>query len=244
MTRPIIGITTFMEQARFTVYDTVTAVIPWTYIEQVRSAGGRPILVPPVPDGGTEVLDAIDGLIIAGGADVEPERYGETRHPTVVTTPARDAGELPLARYALNNGIPLLGICRGLQVMAVASGGRLHQHLPDVLGSDRHRSTEPGRIYRSHLVRFAPGSKCRELLGSEVEVNSYHHQGVVDPGRLVPTGWCPDDDLIEAAEHPDHPFAVGVQWHPEDMANPALFVALVTAAASQSRARRASLVTV
>jgi putative glutamine amidotransferase len=189
------------------------------------------------------VLDAIDGLIIAGGADVEPERYGEMRHPAVVTAPARDAGELPLARHALNNGIPLLGICRGLQVMAVASGGKLHQHLPDVLGSDRHRALGPGRTYCSHRVKFAPGTKTRDLLGDEAEVNSYHHQGIADPGRLVPTGWCVEDELIEAAEHPDHPFAVGVQWHPEDMANPALFVALVTAA-SQSRSRRASLVTV
>ncbi|WP_239123934.1 gamma-glutamyl-gamma-aminobutyrate hydrolase family protein [Rhizocola hellebori] len=243
MSRPLIGISTYVEQARFSVQDALSAVLPWSYVEQVRTAGGRPVLVPPCPDGGLEVLDGLDGLIIAGGQDVEPARYGELAHPKVYTSPVRDAGELPLARHALMHGIPLLGICRGMQVMAVVSGGRLHQHLPEAVGHEGHSMPGPKKRYNNHLVRFASGSKCRELLGAETEVNSYHHQGVADPGRLIPTGWCPDDDLIEAVEHPDHPFAVGVQWHPEDLADPALFVALVTAA-SQSKARRSSLVTV
>lgn len=240
--RPLIGITTYFDVSRFAVYDTLCAVLPWTYVEQIRAAGGRAVMIPPVPDGGVEVLEALDGLIIAGGADVEPHCYGETPHPTVGTCPERDAGELPLARHALRRGLPLLGVCRGMQVMAVASGGTLHQHLPDVLGHDGHRIPGSEKRYTHHPVHFATGSRCRELFGAETIVNSYHHQGVADPGRLIPTGWCPQDDLIEAVEHPDHPFAVGVQWHPEDMKSP-LFAALVTAAA-QTRAARTALVTV
>lgn len=243
VSRPLIGITTYVDQSRFSVHDTLSAVLPWSYVEQVRTAGGRPVLIPPCQDGGVEVLDGLDGLIIAGGADVDPARYGERPHPKVYTSPTRDAGELPLARHALTTGVPLLGICRGMQVMAVVSGGRLHQHLPEALGHEGHSMPGSKKRYNQHKVRFATGSRCRELFGPETTVNSYHHQGVADPGRLVPAGWCPDDDLIEAVEHPDHPFAVGVQWHPEDMADPALFVALVTAAA-QSRAGRSSLVTV
>jgi putative glutamine amidotransferase len=240
--RPLIGITTYVNQTQFAVYDTMSAVLPWTYIEQVRNAGGRPLLVPPCPDGGLEVLTGLDGLIIAGGGDVEPARYGEEAHPEVHASPQRDAGELPLIRAALNNGTPLLGICRGMQAMAVVSGGRLHQHLPDAVGHDGHSRPGTLKTYAEHPVRFAPGSRCHDLFGSEVVVNSYHHQGVKDPGRLVPTGWCPKDDLIESLEHPDHPFAVGVQWHPEDMASSALFVALVTVAAQLKT--RSSLVTV
>lgn len=243
VSRPLIGITTYLDVTRFAVYDTVSAVLPWTYVEQVRSAGGRAVMVPPDPDGGVEVLEALDGLVIAGGADVEPYRYGEVPSPNLGgLSPERDAGELPLVRYALQYGVPLLGVCRGMQLMAVAAGGRLHQHLPDVLGHDNHRVPGPVKRYAEHSVRFAKGSRCRELFGAETVVNSYHHQGVADPGRLVPTGWCPQDDLIEALEHPDHPFAVGVQWHPEDMVSP-LFEALVTAAV-RSRAARSSLVTV
>jgi putative glutamine amidotransferase len=239
VTRPLIGITTYVETSRFAVHDTTAAVVPWSYVEQVRLAGGRPVLVPPMPDGGVEVLDAIDGLVIAGGADVDPARYGEQPHPTVYTSPQRDHGELPLARVALQTGVPLLGICRGMQLMAVASGGSLHQHLPEAVGHGGHTTTGPLKVYAEHPVRFATGSKCFELFGPETVVNSYHHQGVKDPGRLVPTGWCATDDLIEAVEHPDHPFAVGVQWHPEDMPPLALFAALV-AAANQVRLARGS----
>lgn len=237
VTRPLIGITTYVEPARFVVHDTIAAVVPWAYVEQVSRAGGRPVLVPPHPDGGVEVLDGLDGLIVAGGADVEPARYGEAPHPTVYTSPQRDAGELPLVRIALKTGVPLLGICRGMQVMAVASGGRLHQHLPEAVGHGGHSNPGAVKVYAEHPVRFATGSRCREVYGAEAVMNSYHHQGVKDPGRLIPTGWCTTDDLIEAVEHPDHPFAVGVQWHPEDMAANGLFQALVVAAAQLRTAR-------
>jgi putative glutamine amidotransferase len=159
-------------------------------------------------------------------------------------SPARDAAELILVRHAMRYGIPLLGICRGMQVMAVAGGGRLHQHVPDVVGNDRHRIVGPPvKQYNHHAVKFRAGSRCYDMFGAESTVNSYHHQAVADPGRLVPTGWCPDDDLIESLEHPDHPFAVGVQWHPEDMESATLFGALI-AAAAQARTARNALVTV
>jgi putative glutamine amidotransferase len=241
----LIGITTYLEPTRFLVINTVSAVLPWAYVQQVQDAGGAAVLIPPDPEAAVEVLDTLDGLIIAGGADVEPYRYGEDPHPKLgPVNPARDASELPLARHAMRYGVPLLGICRGMQLMAVASGGKLFQHIPDVVGSDLHRIPGPVKQYSSHAVKFETGSRCYELFGAEAVVNSYHHQGVSDPGKLVPTGWCVDDQLVESLEHPDHPFAVGVQWHPEDMESSApLFAALVTAAA-QAKSARTTLVTV
>ncbi|WP_308167256.1 gamma-glutamyl-gamma-aminobutyrate hydrolase family protein [Catellatospora tritici] len=240
MTRPLIGITTYVENARFSVHDTKAAVVPWAYVDQVSRAGGRPVLIPPQVDGGVEVLDGLDGLVICGGADVDPARYDEAPHPAVYTDALRDSGELPLVRVAFKTGLPLLGVCRGMQLMTVAAGGRIHQHVPEVVGHDGHRPLGPTKVYAHHPVRFATGSRCRELFGAEAVVNSFHHQAVKDPGRLVPTAWCVTDNLIEAVEHPDHPFAVGVQWHPEDMAAPDLFQALVSASANTHSARTAT----
>jgi putative glutamine amidotransferase len=242
--RPLIGITMDMEPTRFAMIDTISAALPWAYAQRVRAAGGRAVAIPADPDGAAQVLDAVDGLILSGGSDVEPHRYGEAAHPELGgTNPARDSAELALASQAMRHGVPLLGICRGMQVMAVASGGRLYQHIPDVLGSDRHRIPGPIKQYTEHAVKFETGSRCYDLFEAEAVVNSYHHQAVADPGGLAPTAWCTDDGMIEAVEQPDHPFAVGVQWHPEDMESPALFDALVTAAA-QPRMARSALVNV
>jgi len=135
-----------------------------------------------------------------------------------------------LMRAAIAEGLPMLGICRGIQLMAVAYGGRLHQHLPDVLGHHGHRPLH-GPKFGEHAVRLRPGSRAAGILGDTVMVNSFHHQGVADPGRLAATGWSPEDDLIEVVEDPAPPFAIGVQWHPEDTNDFRLFAALVEAAA-------------
>jgi len=233
MGRPVIGLTTYAEETRFGVQDTFAAVLPLAYVHAVHSSGGRAVLITP-DDPDVDILDRIDGIIFAGGSDVDPALYGEQPHPTTHVKPERDKAEMMLLRAAVAADLPLLGICRGMQLMAVAYGGRLHQHLPDVLGHTGHRPTS-GPRFGEHPVHLAAGTLCQKILGDEVIVNSFHHQGVADPGRLAPAGWCPGDDLLEAVEDPNLSFAVGVQWHPEDTSDFRLFAALIEAAAGRAR---------
>ncbi len=229
--RPWIGITTYTEDARWRSTAGHVSLLNTGYAESVNAAGGRAVLIP-TDDPGADTLDRLDGLILAGGGDVDPARYGEQPHPATVWDTGRDEAELTLLRGALGRDLPVLAICRGLQLLAVEFGGRLHQHLPDVLGHDGHRlPSGHGAMpsYGEHAVRTLPGSRVHGILGDTVVVNSLHHQGVADPGRLTPVGWAPGDDLIEAAEDPTRAFVVGVQWHPEAMTDPRLFQALVTA---------------
>ena len=220
--RPIIGITSYVEPASWGVWrDVPAALLPHAYVRAVEEAGGRAILVPPDPDG-TEILRVLDGLVLAGGPDIDASRYGAEPHPRADSRPERDTGEFALA----GSGLPTLGVCRGMQLLAVAYGGRLHQHLPDVLGHDKHRPAVG--VYGTHGARFLPGSRIERIMGGDSEVNSYHHQGVADPGGLTVTGWA-DDGLIEAVEDPAHPFLVGVQWHPEADGDIRPFRALVDA---------------
>jgi putative glutamine amidotransferase len=198
-------------------------------VHAVHSSGGRAVLVTP-DDPDPDVLAGLDGIMFTGGSDVDPALYGESPHPTTHVKPERDKAEMMLMRAAIAEGLPMLGICRGIQLMAVAYGGRLHQHLPDVLGHDGHRPLH-GPKFGQHAVRLRPGSRAAAILGDAVVVNSFHHQGVADPGRLAATGLSPEDDLIEVVEDPALPFAVGVQWHPEDTNDFRLFAALVEAAA-------------
>ncbi|MEJ3744054.1 gamma-glutamyl-gamma-aminobutyrate hydrolase family protein [Actinomycetes bacterium KLBMP 9797] len=229
MARPIIGITSYVEPASWGIWqDVPAALLPYTYIRMVTAAGGRAVVLPPDPDG-ADVVRAIDGLVLAGGADIHPERYGETPGPLTDTRPDRDAGELPLLHAALAADLPVLGVCRGMQMLAVAYGGRLHQHLPDVVGHDKHRPAVG--LYGSHGVTFRPGSRIAEIMGDDSEVNAYHHQGVADPGRLIATGWA-DDGVIEAVEDPARRFVLGVQWHPEGDGDQRPFAALVQATSS------------
>jgi len=228
-TRPIIGLTTYAEEARFGLQDTFAAVLPLSYVHAVHSSGGRAVLVTP-DDPDPDVLAGLDGIMFTGGSDVDPALYGESPHPTTHVKPERDTAEMMLMRAAIAEGLPMLGICRGIQLMAVAYGGRLHQHLPDVLGHHGHRPLH-GPKFGEHAVRLRPGSRAAGILGDTVMVNSFHHQGVADPGRLAATGWSPEDDLIEVVEDPAPPFAIGVQWHPEDTNDFRLFAALVEAAA-------------
>jgi putative glutamine amidotransferase len=173
------------------------------------------------------VLRVLDGLLLSGGPDVEPRRYGAEPGPRTESRPERDAGEFLLAETALAMDLPVLGVCRGMQVLTVAAGGTLHQHLPDVLGHERHRPA-PG-VYGEQTARLESGSLIAKLIGHDSGIHCYHHQGVADPGKLRVTGWA-EDGLPEAVEDPDRRFVLGVQWHPEVTRDRRLFGALVEAA--------------
>ena len=240
MRRPVIGLTTYAEQARFGRHDTMSTVLPMAYVKAVHACGGRSVLIPP-DDPDPEVLDGLDGIVFTGGSDVDPALYGAAPHPTTVVRPERDAAEALLMRAALAADLPLLGVCRGMQLLAVVSGGTLHQHLPDLLGHDRHRDAPASSVAApdgtaGHDVLLAAGSKAHAVLGVRAVVNSYHHQAVADPGRLTAVGWCPADRIIEAVEDRTRTFALGVQWHPEQTDDLRTFAALVQAAAGRRAA--------
>ncbi|GAB2624200.1 gamma-glutamyl-gamma-aminobutyrate hydrolase [Paractinoplanes abujensis] len=225
--RPIIGITTYVDQATWGVWrDVPTTFVPHDYVEAVTQAGGRPVLIPPHED--VDVLRVLDGLVLAGGPDLSPELYGAEPEPLTVTRPDRDRAEILLVRRALDTDVPLLGVCRGMQLLVVAAGGTLHQHLPDVLGHDRHRPAPA--VYGEHDASFVPGSRIAGLMGDDLGIRCFHHQGVADAGKLTVTGRA-EDGLPEAVEDPDHKFVLGVQWHPEVIRDERLFGALVAAAA-------------
>ncbi|GGQ57833.1 gamma-glutamyl-gamma-aminobutyrate hydrolase family protein [Couchioplanes azureus] len=225
--RPVIGITTYVEPASWAVWhDLPTVLVPHDYVAAVTAAGGRAVLLPP-DDLDADVLRVLDGLVLSGGADIDPGLYGADPGPLTVTRPDRDAAELLLARAALALDLPVLGICRGMQLLVAAAGGALHQHLPDVLGHDRHRPAPA--VYGRQEVLFTAGSRVAALMGDDREVRCYHHQGVADPGSLLVTGRT-EDGSVEAVEDPARSFVVGVQWHPEVMRDKRLFGALVAAA--------------
>ncbi|GAA5181850.1 gamma-glutamyl-gamma-aminobutyrate hydrolase family protein [Rugosimonospora acidiphila] len=234
--RPVIGITCYVEDAAWGVWQAPAALVPYAYVRRVTAAGARAVVIPP-DDVDADLLGRLDGLLLAGGADVTPDQYGESAHPRTVTRPDRDAGELALLGAALDADLPVLGVCRGMQLLAVAAGGSLHQHLPELVGHERHQPA-PGR-YGEHPVTVAAGSTLHTILGPTALVNSYHHQAVRDPGSLVVTARS-DDGVIEAVEDPRRRFVLGVQWHPEELTDPRLFEALA-GEASAGATRRAAL---
>lgn len=226
--RPVVGITSYVEQARWGVWDQPAVVLPFRYVERVEAAGARAVVLPPASEGVGEVIDRLDAIVFAGGADIAPDIYGEVPHrETTGTRPERDAGEIPLMRAALDRDLPLLGICRGMQLLAVVSGGSLVQHLPELVGHDDHRPT-PG-VYGMHEVRLDAGSRIAAILGEDVSVPTYHHQGLASAGSLKITGWA-HDGTPEAVEDPERRFTLGVLWHPEAAEDLRLFEALVAAA--------------
>ncbi|HWV83972.1 MAG TPA: gamma-glutamyl-gamma-aminobutyrate hydrolase family protein [Capillimicrobium sp.] len=236
--RPLIGICAALERARWSVWDLQAYLLPRMYVDAVQRAGGAAVLLPVDPawvEDPDEVLDRLDGLMLAGGADIDPSTYGAERDPaTVGTVPERDAFELALTRRALERDVPFLGICRGMQLMNVAAGGTLNQHLPDSHGHEDHRRAIGTFDDADHDVRLAPGSLAARAAGEELHATkSHHHQGVERVGEgLVVTGWATIDDLPEALERPDRRFALGVQWHPEADETSRLIAALVEEAAA------------
>ena len=224
--RPLIGVTSYVERAHWGVWEVPAALVPHGYVQAIASHGGRALILPP-DDVDADVLDVLDGLVFAGGADIDPSLYGAEPHErTIGLRPDRDAGELTLMRAALARDLPMLGVCRGGQLMAVAHGGALIQHLPDAVGTDDHRP-DLG-VYGWHRVRFAEGSMIDRVLDGELKVNSYHHQGIADAGSLTVVGWA-EDGTVEAVEDPARRFLLGVQWHPEATEDHRLFGALVEA---------------
>ncbi|WP_229069369.1 gamma-glutamyl-gamma-aminobutyrate hydrolase family protein [Actinoplanes sp. DH11] len=225
--RPIIGITSYVVPATWGVWrDLPSTLVPHDYVEAVTLAGGRAVLLPP-DDRDADVLRALDGLVLAGGPDVDPALYGAACAPESEFVIERDAGELVLLRAALDADLPVLGVCRGMQLLTVAAGGTLHQHLPDVLGHERHRPG-PG-VYGEHEAVFTAGSRIAGLMGTDRAIHCFHHQGVADAGSLTVTGRA-EDGLPEAVEDPARRFVLGVQWHPEYRRDQRLFGALVDAA--------------
>lgn len=226
--RPLIGLSAYREHAVWGVWSTQTDLLNSLYARSVEAAGGIAVLMPPQGEASAEVVRRLDGLIITGGSDVEPARYGHPAHPrTQPPRQERDAWELALLDRAAALGVPTLGICRGLQVMAVHSGGALEQHLPDVVGHDEHSPGDDAFGWVS--VTTTPGSQVRALVGAEMQVNCHHHQAVTRHPGLVPTAHAADGTL-EALEDPDRPFWLGVQWHPEHGDDYGLFRGLVLAA--------------
>jgi gamma-glutamyl-gamma-aminobutyrate hydrolase PuuD len=219
------------------VWEVPAALIPLAYVDAIERAGGRPLIVPPSDDGVQETLDSLDGLLLSGGEDVDPEQYSAEPHPeTKGVDAARDRAELALLAAALARDMPVLAVCRGSQVLNVARGGDLVQHLPEVVGHERHRHT-PG-TFGDHDVRLDPGSRVGALLGERAPVKSHHHQGIARLGAgLRATAWA-DDDTVEALEDSSRRFAVGVLWHPEEGEDAALFEELVRQARGYREERR------
>jgi putative glutamine amidotransferase len=242
MTRPVIGICTALERAKWSVWDQRAALLPFNYVQAVQRAGGLVAMLPPdaqLTEDPEQALDLIDGLILAGGADIDPASYGEIPHPeTVSTVPERDAFEIALTRGAIERDMPLLGICRGMQLINVACGGTLLQHLPDRYGHHEHRRVVGSFDGAEHDVLLTDGSLAARAAGElSHATKSHHHQGVDRLGEgLTVSGVSTLDELTEAIEwgggSSDRRFVLGVQWHPEADLASSVVGALVDAAAS------------
>ena len=224
--RPLIGITSYAEEIRWGVWTEEAALVPLPYVRAVDEAGGRALVVPPAEEGLEETLDALGGVIFSGGGDLDPGLYDAEPHPeTDAPRAARDAAELRMLEAALKRDMPVLAICRGSQVLNVARGGDLVQHLPEEVGHDQHRH-EPG-AFSDHDVKVAADSRLGALLGDHAPVKSHHHQAYGRIGRgLREVAWA-EDGVVEGLEDPEKRFALGVLWHPEEGEDFALFKALV-----------------
>jgi putative glutamine amidotransferase len=243
-TRPVIGVSTYREPAQWGVWDTLADVLHAQYADAVLAAGGVPVLLPPAAGTLTPttsasvarvVVSRIDALVVSGGADVDPDRYGAEPHRrTTGWREDRDAWETALIRAADEADLPTLGVCRGMQLMAVAAGGALHQHTPDLVGHDEH--SPGGASFGRTGVSTAEGSRLRAAVGDRAEVGCHHHQTVDTHPGFDPVAWAVDGSL-EAMERPGPRFCLAVQWHPEIGTDHTLFAALVAAAAERTGTR-------
>jgi gamma-glutamyl-gamma-aminobutyrate hydrolase PuuD len=232
---PRVGLTTYREPASWGVWSEPADLLPASYAAGIRTAGGVAVLLPPGdPATAGDALDAVHGLLLAGGPDVDPAEYGAARDTaTGPARPDRDSWELALARAALARDLPVLAVCRGMQVLNVALGGDLRQHLPDDVGTDAHCPTVG--THGRHGVAVAAGSALHAVVGDDAEVATYHHQGVDRLGAgLVATAWA-GDGVVEAVELPGRAWVLGVQWHPEAFAGEPLFAAFVAACLESSQ---------
>jgi putative glutamine amidotransferase len=243
MSAPIIGLTTYREDAAWGVWRQRADLLPTQYATAVEATGGIPLLLPPVSTGSTTggpgladaVVARIDGLVISGGADVDPGRYADAAHPrTAGWRPDRDAWEVALLDAAEAIGLPVLGVCRGMQVMAVHAGGALEQHVPDLVGHERH--SPGGDAFGEVEVVTRTGTRVAGLVGDRLTVNCHHHQSVRShPGYDAVAHAV--DGTLEAMEAAGDRFCVGVQWHPETAADVGLLAGLVRAAAAYAGTR-------
>ncbi|TFV87348.1 gamma-glutamyl-gamma-aminobutyrate hydrolase family protein [Blastococcus sp. CT_GayMR16] len=224
--RPLIGISTYREQATWGFWDVPAVLLPAAYADAVAAAGGEPVLLPTGSVSG-DVVARLDGLVLAGGADVDPARYGEETGPHTATRPERDASEIALLEAALERDLPLLAVCRGMQLLNAVLGGTLLQHLPDVPGTEPHQ-LGLGR-YAERTVRTASGSRLGTLLGPAATVNCHHHQALdrIAPA-LTASAWA-EDGVVEGVEDAARRFCLAVQWHPEEGEDLRLFKELVAA---------------
>ena len=234
--RPVIGLSSYRETARWGAWEQPADLLPAEYARAVEAAGGIPVLLPPSdPAAAVDVIDRLDGLVISGGADVAPTRYGEAPgEHTVSWRDDRDAWELALLDAADAVALPVLGVCRGMQVMAVHAGGRLDQHVPDVVGHERHNPG--GDQYGATDIRVEAGSRLAALLREGVVGTCHHHQAVAEHPGFAAVAWA-DDGLLEAIEAPGERFRLGIQWHPEAADDARLFAGLVRAASDHRRDR-------
>jgi putative glutamine amidotransferase len=238
--RPIVGLTTYLQQAKSGIWDKHAAFLPGIYIEGVTLAGGIPTLLPPQPvdaDIANQLLDGIDGLIVTGGRDVDPSSYGHDPHPTTDEPDrGRDVWEFALITAALRRHLPVLGICRGAQVLNVALGGTLHQHLPDVVGHARHQ--QGNAVFTTSSIRTVAGSRLAGLVGENTNAQCYHHQAIDRLGDGLMISALDDDGVIEGVEIPGDDFVLAVQWHPEETLDDLrLFAGLVEAARAHTKER-------
>jgi gamma-glutamyl-gamma-aminobutyrate hydrolase PuuD len=234
--RPVVGITTYLVPAAWGAWNMEAALVPADYVRAVSSAGGAPLLVPPgssLP----ETLAVVDALVFTGGSDLDPSLYAAEAHPeTGGVVRERDDFELELMRAALERDVPMLAICRGSQVLNVALGGDLEQHVPDRVGTELHREV-PG-VFSEHDVAVVAGTQLSSILGDRHDVKSHHQQGFGALGSGLREAARAPDGTLEALEAPSRRFTLGVLWHPEAGEDRALFEALVAEAAAYRASRR------